>query len=459
MPKTENINSMMTSGIKVDHFSFQNSKSKSKSSSSSKKSLNPLNDNSKNLTLDSFIKKQKAYKNEVNTSELPMETQRNLINNCEGYSLLSNLYQINSKSPEDLHEKKFKTSLHETYTHHKDNISNNFNNNVNTNLNYTGDDRNENYDQNSHNLNKKFQEFVLNNGMNALKENLMESIVLVVDNREKGPDGEKFPDEIRRLRPDIKIREENLALGDFLWIYLDPHNGLEYVLDFIIERKIIEDLAKSILDGRYNEQKYRLKNCGINNVYYIFEGASLALSRGNISKSALTTAIFHTINIHDINIVRSLSIEDTVQFLIKTHDFIFQSYGIKFSTNHEMPTKILFSEFTSHNAKTKNSSVENIFVRQLRCFDDCGAKSVEVLKNIFKCPRKLFEIMKQIDDPEMKENLIIAGSYLYESELDVDQESILLYANPENFKTLKKEIKSVKKIRKTTGDSILNFYS
>ena len=47
----------------------------------------------------------------------------------------------------------------------------------------------------------------------------------------------------------------------------------DYVLDFITERKTADDLAASIMDGRYEEQKYRLKNCGINNVVYLVEGS------------------------------------------------------------------------------------------------------------------------------------------------------------------------------------------
>lgn len=47
----------------------------------------------------------------------------------------------------------------------------------------------------------------------------------------------------------------------------------DYVLDFIVERKTADDLAASIMDGRYEEQKYRLKNCGINNVVYLVEGS------------------------------------------------------------------------------------------------------------------------------------------------------------------------------------------
>lgn len=47
---------------------------------------------------------------------------------------------------------------------------------------------------------------------------------------------------------------------------------VDYVLDFICERKTADDLAASIIDGRYDEQKFRLKNCDINNVIYLIEG-------------------------------------------------------------------------------------------------------------------------------------------------------------------------------------------
>ncbi len=158
-----------------------------------------------------------------------------------------------------------------------------------------------------------------------------------------------------------------------------------------------------------------------------------------------------------------MSVEDTVDFLIKIHDSILKKIDSNPKTNSEESTQIqakfLFSEFTSNNAKTKNSSVENIFVRQLRCFDDCGAKSVEVLRNVFKCPNGMFRIINKINQAETKENLFAAGSYLYENSFELDEESILLYAQPENFKTLKKEIKSVKKIRKNTNAAIISFYS
>jgi ERCC4-type nuclease len=47
------------------------------------------------------------------------------------------------------------------------------------------------------------------------------------------------------------------------------------VLDCIVERKTVVDLASSIVDGRYDEQKQRLCNCGVAHVVYLVEGISL----------------------------------------------------------------------------------------------------------------------------------------------------------------------------------------
>ena len=123
-------------------------------------------------------------------------------------------------------------------------------------------------------------------------------VVLFVDNREKrnNQDGNYLFERLGKNSFNIELK--SLPLGDFLWVLRIHHpiteaqlNGAEkskakgskkrqagqlftdYVLDFIVERKTADDLAASIMDGRYEEQKYRLKNCGINNVVYLVEGS------------------------------------------------------------------------------------------------------------------------------------------------------------------------------------------
>lgn len=66
----------------------------------------------------------------------------------------------------------------------------------------------------------------------------------------------------------------NLTLGDYLWVQDSTEEADKRVFDLIIERKTIEDLSMSISDGRYKEQKNRLRSCGVGNVVYLIEGGA-----------------------------------------------------------------------------------------------------------------------------------------------------------------------------------------
>jgi ERCC4-type nuclease len=110
--------------------------------------------------------------------------------------------------------------------------------------------------------------------------------VLKIDHREqalKNIDG---------LSPSIQW--ENLPLGD-ICIQVD---GIECLL---IERKTVSDLAASIKDGRYKNQKANMINTyGVHKLAYIFEGfanlytSPLSCSVNGISHEALTSAILNT---------------------------------------------------------------------------------------------------------------------------------------------------------------------
>jgi ERCC4-type nuclease len=201
-------------------------------------------------------------------------------------------------------------------------------------------------------LSKAFKKF--KEGTN----NFANNIVLLIDNREQGSNGEDFNKEISE-RTNIECEERNLSVGDFMWIYVDPKTQKEYVLDYIIERKALSDLAKSIIDGRYGEQKYRLKSTGLTNIYYIFEGTSFA-SYNNISKAGLNTAIYNTLNIHDLNIVKTNSFEDSIKFITSLDSYIKRG-------NLNIEKLIPYEDFERNYAKTKNSSLGSIFIRQIRC--------------------------------------------------------------------------------------------
>lgn len=48
--------------------------------------------------------------------------------------------------------------------------------------------------------------------------------------------------------------------------------GLEYVLDYVLERKRVDDLYGSIKGGRYDKQKWYMHKCGLRSLIYLVEG-------------------------------------------------------------------------------------------------------------------------------------------------------------------------------------------
>jgi ERCC4-type nuclease len=92
------------------------------------------------------------------------------------------------------------------------------------------------------------------------------TLTLKIDTRER-----QIKDFFRGL-PYVKI--QNLPLGDIIFQW-DNENIL------IIERKTIDDLAHSIKDGRFREQKMRLiSNYPTSKIMYLIEG-NLDLINGN----------------------------------------------------------------------------------------------------------------------------------------------------------------------------------
>jgi len=84
-------------------------------------------------------------------------------------------------------------------------------------------------------------------------------------------------------------------------------------LDYIIERKIADDLAASILDGRLTDQRYRLINTALKNVIYLVEGkASLSLS---ISQKVIDSAIISMKMNYRLKVIQTNSIRETIKRL------------------------------------------------------------------------------------------------------------------------------------------------
>ena len=334
--------------------------------------------------------------------------------------------------------------------------------NINSNIITDDIDDSDNDDQIKNNLLEEYIDFMKFDFQEKLNSSFTDNIYLIVDLREKGAGNENFRVEIlNKCSYPIPIEEKNLSLGDFTWIFKDQLDGEEYMIDFIIERKTLNDLSASIVDGRYSEQKYRLKNSPYKNTYYLFEGTELNThNNSNLSKDAINTAINNTINIHNIKFFRTLSTKDTVNKLIEIDSNIRKNFSFLKDINGQ---KITYKKYLEIFAKTKNSSVEEIFLRQLRCFEHCGKKCVEVLNSCFQTPIEFYKLIQglkkeNVDEKNMEE-IIACCYYLHENKKKIDIENVLeCFENQEEIEKFKKDIFFAKLLRKNAVQEMLNFY-
>ncbi|XP_045429710.1 crossover junction endonuclease MUS81 isoform X2 [Pipistrellus kuhlii] len=123
--------------------------------------------------------------------------------------------------------------------------------------------------------------------------------------------------QLQRLRVAHVVRK--LHVGDFVWVAQetrprDPSRPRELVLDHIVERKRLDDLCGSIIDGRFREQKFRLKRCGLGRRVYLVEehGSAHGLS---LPESTLLQAVTNTQVIDGFFVKRTADIRESAAYL------------------------------------------------------------------------------------------------------------------------------------------------
>lgn len=102
---------------------------------------------------------------------------------------------------------------------------------------------------------------------------------------------------------------ENLTIGDML-IKRDDH------LQFIIERKSVQDLSSSIIDNRFREQKQRLIE-SINDPYkiiYIIEGDKSNIK--NLPKKTINSALINLSCKHKFHVIYTINYQDTLDIIL-----------------------------------------------------------------------------------------------------------------------------------------------
>ncbi|WJX30848.1 Crossover junction endonuclease mus81 [Trifolium repens] len=191
-------------------------------------------------------------------------------------------------------------------------------------------------------------------------------VILILDDREQfATQGSRSRKIIENIRSNFKIQIEvrRLPVGDGIWIARHKTLGSEYVLDFIVERKNIDDLRSSIRDNRYKDQKLRLVRCGLRKLIYLVEGDP------NASEAAesIKTACFTTEVLEGFDVQRTSGLGDTLRKYGHLTKAIYQYYKSDFFEDNNKCSAICppYDEFVRRCQDLEKMTVSDVFAIQL----------------------------------------------------------------------------------------------
>ncbi|XP_051228191.2 crossover junction endonuclease MUS81 [Lolium perenne] len=160
----------------------------------------------------------------------------------------------------------------------------------------------------------------------------------------------------------VTVEMKRLPVGDALWIARRRGHGTDYVLDFIVERKNVDDLFGSIRDNRYKDQKLRLKKCGLRKLIYLVEGDPNTVD----APENVKTACFTTEILEGFDVQRTTGYADTERKYGHLTRSIIDYYRTNFSAAADSSRLCLtYDEFVKRCSDLKKVTVSNVFALQL----------------------------------------------------------------------------------------------
>ncbi|CCK69568.1 Mus81p KNAG_0C04660 [Huiozyma naganishii CBS 8797] len=177
-------------------------------------------------------------------------------------------------------------------------------------------------------------------------------------------------------RKGLKTDIRQLSLGDIIWVAKNKKTGCLCILNTIIERKRLDDLALSIRDNRFMEQKNRLENSGCAHKYYLIE-ETMGGSVGNMGE-ALRTSLWVILTYYMFGVIRTANSEQTVEKLNALHCVIERFYADKEllvifpkTVNNKVEYKQLLTRFQLEFSKKSNIECCHTF----ECFQEIMSKN------------------------------------------------------------------------------------
>ncbi|RWS10916.1 ERCC4-like protein [Dinothrombium tinctorium] len=253
-------------------------------------------------------------------------------------------------------------------------------------------------------------------------------IILIVDSREQysgAPQEMKKTGLLSELhKKGIKCEMKVLPVGDFTWIARKKINesshktvSKDLILDLVIERKRIDDLASSMIDNRWGEQKYRLKNSGVRMPTYLIEEFSPASRKlCLIPFQKMNQAVINAQVIDGLKIKFTKNLSDTISYLVTMTRYLESFYGSKtlFScskdelVNNKVPRNyfMTFAEFERNSTKISNFTTEEMFIKHLLQFKGVSVTKAKCITKYYKTVACLLDAYEICETEKEKKELL-----------------------------------------------------
>ncbi|XP_064599705.1 crossover junction endonuclease MUS81-like [Liolophura sinensis] len=233
------------------------------------------------------------------------------------------------------------------------------------------------------------------------------------------------------LKNGVNCEVRKLHVGDFAWVareraprrsgQLKQPEARELVLDHIIERKRMDDLVSSCIDGRFKEQKFRLKRCGLRCPMYLIEDYG-SVQNFSMPEDRLRQTIANTQIVDGFQVKRTGDNKESVAFLTLMTRYLQSHYQDK--TLDAFPADILpdisgpynikdphqrlmeFKEFNEASVKTKNLSIREMFGKQIIQMYRLSAEGAKGILDLYPTPSSLIAAYNACCTEKEKEELL-----------------------------------------------------
>ncbi|KAF9585190.1 Crossover junction endonuclease mus81 [Lunasporangiospora selenospora] len=244
-------------------------------------------------------------------------------------------------------------------------------------------------------------------------------IFLALDSREMRTlnDRDYFRQKLTEKGVDVDVR--TLDIGDAVWmVRVKPEYSsvgqVEFVLDYIVERKRMDDLVFSIKDGRFDEQKFRLRRSGLANIIYLVE-THIVGEVYDIGIDSLRSAMAG-IQVHDgFFVKRTQNTDQTIDYYVSITNALKQLYKEK--TFYGIPDsavdRLTYLDLQSHlqdtyeerfyittyksfctlNGKSDTLTVRDYFVKMLMTIRGVSSDKAVEIARVYRTPRALFSAL------------------------------------------------------------------